>query len=306
MTEATATAMRGVWNDPIWLSGLAGGAAAAALVAWATGGLPLAPVAFWLVPLPLLLAGLGFGLPAAVIGAGTGAVLLLLASSVTALSLFGLVFALPVLIALVTGASSGAFALSRPLALLGLWPAALVLVAAVLLVDHPGGFDGALRAAVTTALRQMGAPTDAATVDLIVQVKAGALAFWFAVSLAGSAALAQRFLAGRGLARLPSVRWASARLPAWYPPLAAVAIAAWLAGDESSILASVALALGLPLLLQGLAAIHDRSRAFAGRRFLLAGVYGVLILFSIPAAVLLAGFGVFDQYGRRAAPPGQT
>jgi hypothetical protein len=32
----------------------------------------------------------------------------------------------------------------------------------------------------------------------------------------------------------------------------------------------------------------------------------VLILFSIPAAVLLAGFGVFDQYGRRAAPPGQT
>lgn len=306
MTEATATAMRGVWNDPVWLSGLAAGAAAAALVAWATGGLPLAPVAFWLVPLPLLLAGLGFGLPAAVIGAGTGAALLLLLSSVTALSLFGLVFAVPVLIALVTGASGAAFSLSRPLALLGLWPAGLVLLAAVLLADHPGGFDGALREAVIGALRQMGAPTDAATVDLIVQVKAGALAFWFAVSLAGSAALAQRFLAGRGLARLPSVRWASARLPAWYPPLAAVAIAAWLAADDSTVTASVALALGIPLLLQGLAAIHDRSRAFAGRRFVLAGVYAVLILFSIPAAMLLAGFGIFDQYGRRAAPPGQT
>jgi hypothetical protein len=298
--------MRGVWNDPVWLSGLAGGAAAAALIAWATGGLPLAPVAFWLVPLPLLLAGLGFGLPAAVIGAGTGAVLLVLASSITALSLFGLVFAVPVLIALVTGASGSAFSLSRPLALLGLWPAALVLLAAALLADHPGGFDGALREAVIGALRQMGAPTDAATVDLIAQVKAGALAFWFAVSLAGSAALAQRFLAGRGLNRLPTVRWASARLPAWYPPLAALAIAAWVAGDDSTILASVALALGVPLLLQGLAAIHDRSRAFAGRRFLLAGVYAVLILFSIPAAMLLAGFGVFDQYGRRAAPPGQT
>lgn len=306
MTEATATAMRGVWNDPVWLSGLAGGAAAAALVAWATGGLPLAPVAFWLVPLPLLLAGLGFGLPAAVIGAGTGVALLLLLSSITALSLFGLVFAVPVLIALVTGASGAAFSLSRPLALLGLWPAGLVLLAAVLLADHPGGFDGALREAVIGALRQMGAPTDAATVDLIVQVKAGALAFWFAVSLAGSAALAQRFLAGRGLARLPSVRWASARLPAWYPPLAAVAIAAWLAADDSTVITSVALALGMPLLLQGLAAIHDRSRAFAGRRFVLAGVYAVLILFSIPAAMLLAGFGIFDQYGRRAAPPGQT
>lgn len=306
MAEAKATAMRGVWNDPVWLSGLAGGAAAAALIAWATGGLPLAPVAFWLVPLPLLLAGLGFGLPAAVICAGTGAALLLLASSVTALSLFGLVFAMPVLIALVTGASGAAFSLTRPLALLGLWPAALVLLAAVLLADHPGGFDGALREAVIGALRQMGAPTDAATVDLIAQVKAGALAFWFAVSLAGSAALAQRFLTGRGLARLPSVRWASARLPVWYPPIAAVAIAGWLLGDDSTILASVALALGVPLLLQGLAAIHDRSSAFAGRRFLLAGVYAVLILFSIPAALLLAGFGVFDQYGRRAAPPGQT
>jgi hypothetical protein len=306
MTEATAAAMRGVWNDPVWLSGLAGGAAAAALIAWAIGGLPLAPVAFWLVPLPLLLAGLGFGLPAAVIAAAAGAMLLLMASSITALTLFGLVFAVPVLVALVTGASGGAFALARPMALLGLWPAALVLLAAVLLADHPGGLDGALRDAVTAALRQMGAPADEATVELIVQVKAGALAFWFAVSLAGSAALAQRFLVQRGLARLPSVRWASARLPRWYPPLAAVAIAAWLALDESTILASVALALGVPLLLQGLAAIHERSRAFAGRRFLLAGVYAVLILFSIPAAVLLAGFGVFDQYGRRAAPPGQT
>ena len=306
MTEAAATAMRGVWNDPVWLSGLAGGAAAAALIAWATGGLPLAPVAFWLVPLPLLLAGLGFGLPAAVIGAGAGALLLLLLSSITALTLYGLVFAVPVLIALVTGASGPAFALGRPMALLGLWPAALVLVAAVMLADHPGGFDGALREAVTGALRQMGAPTDPATVDLIVQVKAGALAFWFAVSLAGSAAIAQRFLSARGLNRLPSVRWASARLPGWYPPLAAVAIAAWLFGGDGTILSSVALALGVPLLLQGLAAVHERSRALAGRRFLLAGVYAVLILFSIPAAVLLAGFGVFDQYGRRAAPPGQT
>jgi hypothetical protein len=306
MTGATATAMRGVWNDPVWLSGLAGGAASAALIAWATGGLPLAPIAFWLVPLPLMLAGLGFGLPAAVIGAGTGAVLLLLASSVTALSLFGLVFAVPTLIALATGASGPAYALARPMALLGLWPAGLVLLAALLLADHPGGLDGALREAVIRALRQMGAPTDAATVDLIVQVKAGALAFWFAVSLAGSAALAQRFLAGRGLARLPSVRWSSARLPAWYPPIAAIAIAAWLLADDSTILASVALALGVPLLLQGLAAIHERSRAFAGRRFLLAGMYAALIVFSIPAAVLLAGFGVFDQYGRRAAPPGQT
>ncbi|MCS6932616.1 MAG: hypothetical protein NZM27_10445 [Acetobacteraceae bacterium] len=306
MTEAAATAMRGVWNDPVWLSGLAGGAAAAALVAWATAGLPLAPVAFWLVPLPLLMAGLGFGLPAAAIGAAGGALLLLLASSLTALALFGFVFAVPVLAALATGASGSAFSLARPFALLGLWPAALVLVAAVLLADHPGGFEGALREAVTGALRQMGAPADPATVDLIVQVKAGALAFWFAVSLAASAAIAQRFLSVRGLARLPSPRWASARLPGWYPPIAALAIAAWLLGGENAILASVALALGVPLLLQGLAAIHDRSRAFAGRRFLLAGVYAVLILFSIPAAVLLAGFGVFDQYGRRAAPPGQT
>ncbi len=71
-------------------------------------------------------------------------------------------------------------------------------------------------------------------------------------------------------------------------------------------LASLALSLGVPLLLQGLAAVHERSGALAGRRFLLAGVYAGLILFSIPAAVLLAGFGVFDQYGRRPAPPGQT
>jgi hypothetical protein len=306
MAEAEAATMRGVWNDPVWLSGLAGGAAAAALVAWATAGLPLAPVAFWLVPLPLFLAGLGFGLPAALIAAGTGAVLLLAASSLTALSLFGLVFAVPTMIALATGVSRQGLMLARPMALLGLWPVGLVLLASVLLADHPGGLEGALRAIVTATLRQMGAPTDPALLDLIVQVKAGALAFWFAVALCGSAAMSQRFLSVRGLARFPSVRWASARLPAWYPPIAAAALAVWLLGGDDTLLASVALSLGVPLLLQGLAAVHDRSRAFARRRFLLAGVYAVLILFSIPAAVLLAGFGVFDQYGRRAAPPGQT
>lgn len=306
MTEAAAGTMGGVWNDPVRLAGLAAGAASATLIAWATAGLPLAPLAFWLVPLPLFLAGLGFGLPAAVLAAAAGTVLLLLFSSLTAFSLFGLVFAVPVLIALATGAPAQGFALSFPFALLGLWPAVLVLLAAVLLADHPGGFEGALREAVSHALRQMGAPAEPAMVDLIVQVKAGALAFWFAVSLAGSAAIAQRFLARRDLARLASPRWASARLPGWYPPLAALALAAWAFGGENAVFASLALSLGVPLLLQGLAAVHERSGALAGRRFLLAGVYAGLILFSIPAAVLLAGFGVFDQYGRRPAPPGQT
>jgi hypothetical protein len=306
MTEATGTAMRGVWNDPVWLSGLAGGAAAAAFVAWAIGGLPLAPVAFWLAPLPLFLAGLGFGLGAAVVGGASGAMLLAALSGVVPVTLFGLVFAGPAVVALALGAAGGAFSLARPMALLGLWPAALVLLAALLLADRPGGFEGALREAVTGALQQMGAPSDAATVDLIVQVKAGALGVWFAIAMAGSAALAQRLLARRSLARMPSPRWASARLPSWYPPLAAVALAVWLVGSDDAVFASLALVLCVPLLLQGLAAIHERSRAFAGRRFLLAGVYAVLILFSIPAAVLLAGFGIFDQYGRRAAPPGQT
>jgi hypothetical protein len=36
---------------------------------------------------------------------------------------------------------------------------------------------------------------------------------------------------------------------------------------------------------------------------LLGGFYFALLVFSLPMAAAVVGFGLFDQFGRRAAPP---
>ena len=60
-------------SNPRWLAATAGGLAAAVLSLWAMRGLPLGFAAFWLTPLPLFAAGLGFG-PGAMAGAARGAI----------------------------------------------------------------------------------------------------------------------------------------------------------------------------------------------------------------------------------------
>lgn len=76
-------------------------------------------------------------------------------------------------------------------------------------------------------------------------------------------------------------------------PVAALA-AAWMApGLMASV---VATALLTPLFLQGLAAVHRRARGPVLVLF-----YLVLVLFSVPAAALVVGLGLFEQFGRK--PP---
>lgn len=295
-------------EDPRLLAGLAAGCAAGFAAIWAFRGLPVGLGLFWLSPLPVLLAGLGFGGFAAglsVVVAGLALLLLLpgIAPALVWLAAYGL----PALLLVGLGlkrAADGSLQpeLSRPLVALGLWPAALTLLAA-LLAGPDGGLEAALRDTVTRGLARMGAELPAPVIEQIIRLKAVALALWLAVGLVANAAAAQGWLLRQGLALAPAPRWRGARLPAWYPALPALAGLAWMLADPRAELLplSLCLVLSVPLVLQGLAAMHTRLAGLPARRPLLILLYVLILVFSLPGAVILVALGLLEQFGRK--PP---
>jgi hypothetical protein len=297
-------------NDPRILAGAAAGLVSAVASLVAFQGLPMGTVLFWLAPLPLFLAGLGFGLVAFGLALLVASLALLLASPGFGPALVWLgAYGVPAALLLGTGLKPGPqLSLGLPLALLGLWPACVVLLAGMFLAGPDGGLEGELREAVTLGLARMGVDAPAATVEQIVRLKAAALALWLGFVLAANAAFAQRLLARRGLALRPVAVWRHARLPRWYPALPALAVLGWLLADAADTLLpmSLALVLAVPLLLQGLAALHTRLAAVAWRAPALAAVYVLLFVFSLHSAAILVALGLVEQFGRALPPPANS
>lgn len=300
--------MGGVLGNPRWLAGTAAGLVAAVLSLWAMRGLPLGFAAFWLTPLPLFAAGLGFGPGAAAWAAGLAAVIHALVAGMLPMVVFLAAFALPALLMVGLGLRGGRIEPGLPLAVLGLWPALVILLTAAAFAGTPGGLAGAMRTAIEQGLQRMGASPAGFPVDDLAQVMAAALGFWAAVSLSVNGAAAQSALARSGLSLAPTPRWSAVRLPGWYPALTGAAAAAWLAfGGEGDVVAlSVLLVVLMPVFLQGLAAVHRRSAGRPGRNLMLGIFYAGLVILSVPAAIAVTAFGFYEQWGRRTSPPGGT
>jgi hypothetical protein len=304
----------GLANDPRILAGAAGGLVSALTALWAFHGLPLGAILFWLAPLPLCLAGLGFGLPSFLIAVAVAGVALLVDSiSMLPVLIYLGAFGVPAMLLLVTALrglahGGGQLALGLPLALLGLWPAAVLLLTALSLASPESGLEQSLREAVSAGLAHMGVEEPEGLVTQVIRLQAAAMALWLAVVLVGNAGLAQWLLRRQGLALAPATRWSTARLPRWYPALPSLAALAWLLADPAHALVplSLCLVLVVPMVLQGLAVLHTRLRPAKARAPLLVLIYVLLLVFSLPGAIILVALGLVDQFGRRNPPPANT
>jgi hypothetical protein len=300
--------MGSMLGNPRWLAGMAAGLTAAILSLWAMRGLPLGFAAFWLTPLPLFASGLGFG-PGAMAGATAVAALIHAAlAGLLPTAVFLGAFAVPALLMVALGFRQGRIDPGPPLAVLGLWPAILIVLAAIAFSGTPDGLEGAIRGAVMQGLARMGTSAAQMPVEELVQVMAAAIGFWSAISLSVNGAAAQSALMRSGLALAPTPRWSTVRLPGWYPVLPGIGAAAWLAfgGDGDPVFLSILLVLLMPVFLQGIAAVHRRSQGRPGRQFMLGTFYAGLIILSVPAAIAVTAFGFYEQWGRRTSPPGGT
>ena len=297
-------------SDPRLLAAGAAGFAAAAAALWAFRGLPLGTALFWLSSFPLFAAGLGFGPGAAVVAVAVAAALLVLLGGLVAAVAFLALFGAPAALLLLTGlrGGGGGFAPGLPLALLGLWPVA-VLLAAALFLGGGEELQAAMRAELETTLGRAGFAVPEPLLSQLVRVKAAAIGFLSALALVFNGFAARRFLLRRGGFAVPPLPDpAAVRLPGWYLLLPGLAAGLFLAApaESDAVPLSALLLLLVPLLLMGVAGVHARAKGLSARVPMLALFYLLLAMFLQVMGPALVGLGLYDQFRRRpssAAPP---
>lgn len=295
----------GLLSDPRLLAVGAAGFVSAVAMLWSLRGLPLGTALFWLTPFPLFAAGFGFGSGAAIGAAALAAALLVLFSGLGATVAFLALFGVPAALLLAAGLRGGGFQPGLPLALLGLWPVAVLLVAAVFLAGGEG-LQATLRAMLETTLGRAGFALPEPMLDQVVRVKAAAIGLLSAVALLANGFAARRFVSRRGIAVPALPDPAAMHLPGWYPLLPALAAGVFLAvpAENDAAPLSALLLLLVPLLVMGVAGVHARARGRPARVPMLALFYVLLALFLQVMGPALVGLGLYDQFRRRApAPP---
>jgi hypothetical protein len=301
------------------LIGISAGAASALLFASVASGSPLSVLLFYLAPLPVLIAALGWSHWAALVAA--------LVASASLAAVFGSFF----FIAFLLGIGLPAWwlgylaLLARPAANkpdelewypvghLVVWAAmisALIVIAAMLnLGTDEVSFRASLRRGLERMLRiREGAGQTASEPDRLVEFLVAALppaaAVLTTITNVVNLWLAQRIVMISGRMRRPPPDVSAMEFPAYAPALTAVAVAGsflpGLIGIACGVLgASLLIAYGI----LGFAVLHAVTRGTNGRPFILGGVYAAVLVFGWPVLVMtLLGLAdsALDFRGRAA------
>jgi len=315
----------------IFLVGVGAGAAAALLFASVASGSPLAVVLFYLAPLPILIAAMGWSHWAALIAA--------IVAACGLAAIFGGYFIIAFLIGIGLPAWwLGYLALlARPAAVPGVmewypvghlvfWAAILgaaIVIAAMLTL---GSDLDSFRAALRSGLERMliappdppSVPADATPratepnrlIEVLVAVLPPAAAVLTTVTNVVNLWLAERIVQVSGRLPRPPAQLSSMRFPSYAPAITAVAVAASfipsIVGVSAGVL-SASLLMAYAIL--GFAVLHMITRGSGSRPFMLGGIYAAVLVFGWPVLIMsLLGLAdsAFDFRGRadrRRGPP---
>ena len=291
------------------LVGIGAGAAAALLFASVTSGIWLSIPLFYLAPLPIMIAGLGWSHWAALIAALAGALTLALAFGPVFFFSFLAGAGLPAwwlgyLAMLARPAGNGAAALEwYPPGRLVVWAAILAALVVVVAIPNFGldadSFRAGLRNALTHILRvETNAPADA-PLGVPGVANADRLIDFLVAAIPPAAAVLATITNVFNLWLAACVVKFSGRLKRPWPPLAAmtfprpltialaIAVALNFVGSLIGIIAGV---LSASLLMAygvlGFAVLHAITRGMASRIFLLGGVYLAVLVLGWPVLAL--------------------
>ena len=321
----------------ITLIGVGAGAAAALLFASVTSGSWLSVLLFYLAPLPIMIAGLGWthwaGLTAAIVAAAA----------------IGLIFGGAFFLAFLAGAGIPAWwlaylaSLARPLTAkagpsgepalewyppgrLVLWAAALAALVVLFAIPNFGLDAESFRAGLANALSRMlqldvakeGVPAaDAEKAKRFIDFFVTVIPLAAAV-LATITSLINLWLAGR------IVRFSGRLTRPWpelaamvFPPTAAIAlgvatILSFVDGLVGIVAGVVAASLCMAHAVLGLAVVHDVTRSLNSRPFIIGGVYASVAVLGWPVLIFsVLGlvetlFGVRARIASKRGPPAST
>jgi hypothetical protein len=317
----------------IVLIALAAGSASALMFASIISGALISLVLFYLAPLPLMVAALGWGPLSATIG------------GIAAATGLGAIFGLPYCLAFVLTVALPAWWLGH-LALLGrpvpaaasagngaapvapamewypvgrilLWTAgfaALTTIAAMLtLGSDAAAISGALRRGL---LRIVGAQDSAPAanieqfVDALAAIAPAAASIVAMMTLTLNLWLAAKITATSGRLHRPWPDMRSAALPAMTLVALSLAMAFCFAGGLFAMLGQIAsAALMMAYALIGFAVLHTLTLAMKGRALWLSGTYAAVLVIGWPVLAMVAlgladaVFGFRQRYLRRRPPP---
>jgi hypothetical protein len=313
------------------LIALAAGSASALMFASIISGALFSLVLFYLAPLPLMVAGLGWGPLSATIGGIAAAIGL------------GAIFGLPYCIAFVLTVALPAWWLAH-LALLGrpvamapsagngaappaavlewypvgrilLWTAGFAALTTMAALFTLGGDAATITAALRRGLLRI-IGTRATTgdtqqvVDALVMIAPAAAAVVAMMTLTLNLWLAAKITATSGRLHRPWPDMKSAALPAMTLAALSLALALCFTGGLLAMLGQIAsAALMMAYALIGFAVLHTLTLAMKSRALWLSGTYAVVLVFGWPAVAMVglgladAIFGFRQRYLQRRTPP---
>jgi hypothetical protein len=310
----------------IVLIAIAAGCASALMFASIVSGALISLLLFYLAPLPLMVAALGWGPLSATIG------------GIAAATVLGAIFGLPYCIAFVVATALPAWWLGH-LALLGrplttgiqpandaaafewypvgrilLWIvifATLMITATLLTMGSDGpSITGTMRSAWTHLLETVGVtPTDR-TLNALVAIAPAAAAIFVTMTLTLNLWLAAKITATSGRLHRPWPDLRSAALPPLTLAALCVEIAFCFSGGLLAILAQiVTAALLIAYALTGFAVLHTLTLALKNRALWLTCSYAIVVIFSWPVlAMVILGvadalLGIRQRYLQGRPPP---
>lgn len=319
------------------LIGIGAGAAAALLFASVTSGSWLAVALFYLAPLPIMIAGLGWSHWSALIAALTAA----LALSAAFGGIFFLAFlagagvpawwlAYLTMLARTARSSAGPAPATLewyPPGRLVIWAAALAALVVVIGIANFGldaeSFRSGLRAALLRMLKvETGLSPDQAlpgvsnarrVVDFLIEVIPPAAAVLATVTNLFNLWLAARVVKFSGRLSRPWPDLSAMTFPPAVAAALAIAVALSFLGGIVGIVAGVVSAsLFIAYGVLGFAVLHDITRGIGSRGFVIGGVYAAVLVFGWPMLVLcLLGLadtiiGLRARVARKRGPPTVT
>jgi predicted membrane protein DUF2232 len=307
----------------LYLIGLSAGFATALLYASVASGSLLSVVLFYLAPLPILIAALGWSHWAALIAA--------VVASASLAALFGAFF----FIAFLLGVGLPAWwlgylaLLARPAATapgglewypvghLVLWAAIISALIVTAVMINFGADEESFRASLRRGLERMFSPSERSAsgpaapvprpelsplIELMIVALPPAAAVLTTVTGVANLWLAKCIVKVSGRLRRPLPDLAAMQFPAAAPAITALAIAAWfLPGLPGTVGSVFSASLLTAYAILGFAVLHAMTRGRGGRPFVLSGIYVAVIVFAWPALLMsLLGLAdtAFDLRGR--------
>jgi Predicted membrane protein (DUF2232) len=308
------------------LIAMAAGSASALMFASIVSGAPISLLLFYLAPLPLMVAGLGWGPLSATVGGIAAAVGLGSLFGLPYCIAFALIIALPAwwlghlallgrpLAASLPPANDGASLEWYPVGRILLWVAAFaaIMTAAALLTlgsDAPT-ITGTMRSALTSLMESAQITPTQRGIDALVKIAPTAAALVAMMTLTLNLWLAAKITATSGRLHRPWPELRNAALPPMTLTILCVVIAFCFTGGLLALLAQIAATvLVVVYALIGFAVLHTVTLALKSRVLWLSCTYTIVIVFGWPMLAMTAlgladaVFGIRQRYWRSRPPP---